>query len=132
MRRRLFWPLVLLASAMAALAAASLAIAAFSDPLPRQTFEYTPYAPVGSSEVFDRAVSLDWSADRGLLIAAIVFAAASLGTSALALGCAETAAGRALPAPHTGAQGEGRVGLLLGFMLVESRQTFDEFSRRGS
>jgi hypothetical protein len=84
MRRRLFWPLIALASGLAALAAASLAIAAFSDPLPRGTFEYTPYAPLGSTEVFDRPTSLDWSADRGLLIAAILFAAFSLAAYALA------------------------------------------------
>jgi hypothetical protein len=84
MRRRLFWPLIALASVLATLAAASFTIAVFSDPLTRGTAEYTPYAPLASTELFDRSTSLDWSADRGLLIATTVFAASSLAAYAFA------------------------------------------------
>jgi hypothetical protein len=84
MSRRLFWPLIALASVLGAAAAASFAIAAFSDPLPGGTVDYTPYAPSTSTEVFDRSSSLDWSADRGLLIAAMLLAAFILAAYGLA------------------------------------------------
>jgi hypothetical protein len=73
--RRLFWPLIASASLFAALAAACIAIAAFSDPIPRRS---TYYGPTEYTEVFGRPASLNWSADRGLLIAAIVLALVSL------------------------------------------------------
>ncbi len=75
MSRRLFWPLIALASLLVAGAAASFAIAAFSEPLPVRTGSYIPY---GYTEVFGRPTSLDWSGDRGMLIAAIMLAALSL------------------------------------------------------
>jgi len=66
--QRLFWPLVFGASVLEAAAAASLAAAVFSDPIPRRVFEYEP----AQAEIFGRVTSLDWSSDRGFLIAAIV------------------------------------------------------------
>jgi hypothetical protein len=67
-QRGLFWPLIIAASILEAVAAASLAAAVFSDPLPRRVFDYS-----GSrSEIFGRPTSLDWSSDRGLLISAIM------------------------------------------------------------
>ena len=61
-------PLIVAASILGAVAAASLAAAVFSDPVPRRVFEYSG----SQSEIFGRATSLDWSSDRGLLISAIV------------------------------------------------------------
>ena len=74
MSRPLFWPLIAAASVSLALASACFAAAAFSDPLPRG---WTGYAPYGYTEVFGRATSLDWSSDKGLLVAAAVLAAAA-------------------------------------------------------
>ena len=54
-----------------ALASACFAAAVFSDPIPRG---WTGYAPYGFTEVFGRVTSLSWSSDKGLLIAAILFA----------------------------------------------------------
>jgi hypothetical protein len=67
-QRGLFWPLILAASILEAVAAASLATAVFSDPVPRGVFEYTG----SQSEIFGRSTSLDWSSDRGLLVSAII------------------------------------------------------------
>jgi formate hydrogenlyase subunit 3/multisubunit Na+/H+ antiporter MnhD subunit len=67
-QRGLFWPLILAASLLEAVAAASLAMAVFSDPVPRRVFDYSG----AQSEIFGRATSLDWSSDRGLLISAII------------------------------------------------------------
>jgi hypothetical protein len=68
MSRALFWSLIAVASACLALASACFAAAVFSDPLPRGS---TTYAPYGYTEVFGRATSLDWSSDKGLLVATI-------------------------------------------------------------
>jgi hypothetical protein len=68
MRRGLFWSLVLAASILEAVAAASLAVAVFSAPTPRRVFDYGG----SETEVFGRVTSLDWSSDRGFLITAIV------------------------------------------------------------
>jgi len=54
-----------------ALASACFAAAVFSDPIPRGS---TGYAPYEVTEVFGRVTSLSWSSDKGLLIAAILFA----------------------------------------------------------
>jgi hypothetical protein len=67
-QRDLFWPLLVAASILEAVAAASFAAAVFSDPVPRRVFDYNG----SQTEVFGRATSLDWSSDRGLLITAIV------------------------------------------------------------
>jgi hypothetical protein len=67
-QRGLFWPLILDASLLEAVAAASLATAVFSDPVPRRVFDYS--GP--QSEIFGRSISLDWSSDRGLLVSAII------------------------------------------------------------
>jgi hypothetical protein len=67
-QRGLFWPLIIAASILEAVAAASLAAAVFSDPVPRRAFDYS-----GSrSEIFGRPTSLGWSSDRGFLISAII------------------------------------------------------------
>jgi hypothetical protein len=66
-QRGLFWPLIVAASILEVVAAASLAAAVFSDPVPRRVFDYSG----SQSEIFDRVTSLDWSSDRGLLISAI-------------------------------------------------------------
>jgi hypothetical protein len=66
--RGLFWPLIIAASLLEAVAAACLAVAVFSDPVPRRLVEYRG----SETEVFGRVTSLDWSADRGFLITAIV------------------------------------------------------------
>ena len=79
--RRLFWPLIAAASLQEALAVGCLATAAFSDPIPRRL---TSYGPPTGAEVFGRQVSLSWSADRGMLIAAIVFAVTGFGTFLIA------------------------------------------------
>jgi hypothetical protein len=68
LQRGLFWPLILAASILEAVAAASLAMAMFSDPIPRRVFDYNG----SQSEIFGRVTSLDWSSDRGLLISAII------------------------------------------------------------
>jgi hypothetical protein len=67
-QRGLFGPLILAASLLEAAAAASLATAVFSDPVPRRVFDYSG----SQSEVFGRSTSLDWSSDRGLLVSAII------------------------------------------------------------
>jgi hypothetical protein len=67
-QRGLFWPLILAAFILEAVAAASLATAVFSDPVPRRVFDYNG----SQSEIFGRATSLDWSSDRGFLISAII------------------------------------------------------------
>jgi hypothetical protein len=67
-QRGLFWPLILAASILEAVAAASVATAVFSDPVPRGAFEYSG----SQSEIFGRPTSLNWSSDRGLLISAII------------------------------------------------------------
>ncbi len=77
MNSRAFWPLIAIASLLEALAAAAFAIAVFSNPLPRHVVDYQGGT---QTEIFDRVTSLDWSSDRGMLIAAILFA--SLGVVA--------------------------------------------------
>jgi hypothetical protein len=72
-----FWLLIAVASVLEALAAAAFAIAVFSDPTPRRVVVYEGDS---QTEVFDRATSLDWSSDRGILIAAILFASFGLAT----------------------------------------------------
>jgi hypothetical protein len=78
--RSLFWPLIAAASVLEAVAAASLAAAVFSDPVPRRTFDYAG----SETEIFGRVTSLDWSSDRGLLISAIFCLALGLGMYVLA------------------------------------------------
>ena len=68
-RRRIFWPLVVSATIAEAVAAASLATAVFSDPVPRRISDYSG----SQTEIFDRVTSLSWSTDRGLLVVAITF-----------------------------------------------------------
>jgi hypothetical protein len=75
MNRRLFWPLIALASLLEAIAAATFAASLFSDPIPRRA---TVYEADSGTELFDRVTSLDWSSDRELLIATILFAAFAL------------------------------------------------------
>ena len=77
MKPRAFWLLIAVASLLEALAAAAFAIAVFSDPLPRQVVDYEGDT---QTEIFDRVTSLDWSSDRGMLIAAILFASLGLAT----------------------------------------------------
>ena len=67
----MFRPLVAAASLLEALAAAAFATAAFSDPMQRLPITFS--APSSELDVFNRVTSLDWSSDRGMLIAAIVF-----------------------------------------------------------
>jgi hypothetical protein len=67
-QRGLFWPLILAASILEAVAAASLATAVFSDPVPRGAIEYSG----SQSEIFGRPASLNWSSDRGLLVSAVI------------------------------------------------------------
>jgi hypothetical protein len=75
--RRAFWPLIAIATLLDALTAAAFAIAVFSDPIPREVAD-SPFEL--QTEILDRVTSLDWSSDRGMLIAAILFA--SLGVVA--------------------------------------------------
>jgi hypothetical protein len=77
MKHRLFWPLIAMASLLEAIAAATFATALFSDPIPRGV---AVYEPDSQTEIFDRVVSLDWSSDRGMLTATILFAAFGLAT----------------------------------------------------
>ncbi len=77
MNSRAVRSLIAIASLLEALAAAAFAIAVFSSPLPRQVVDYEGGT---QTEIFDRVTSLDWSSDRGMLIAAILFA--SLGVVA--------------------------------------------------
>src|SRR5438552_2272722 len=97
-RRRLFWPLVALASLCLVLGGASFAAALFSDPvspLPRGFATYAPPGPAGteklgvsepeirystSTEALGRTISLSWSSDEGLLIATIVFGVVGVAT----------------------------------------------------
>ena len=67
MQRGLFWPLILAASILEAVAAASLATAVFSDPVPRGVIDSG-----SQSEIFGRSTLLDWSSDRGLLVSASI------------------------------------------------------------
>lgn len=62
------------------LAGTFFGIAAFSDPMPQRTVTYAPTV----TEVFGRPTSLSWSADRGMLVAAIALAFAGLATFAVA------------------------------------------------
>jgi hypothetical protein len=71
-RRSLFWPLISVGAVLEAVAAGLVATAIFSDPIPRG---WTNYAPITETDVFSRVTSLSWSADRGLLVAAIVMGA---------------------------------------------------------
>jgi hypothetical protein len=74
---RVFWLLIAVASALEALAAAAFAIAVFSDPIPRGVADY---GGDSQTEIFDRVTSLNWPSDRGMLIAAILFASVGLAT----------------------------------------------------
>jgi hypothetical protein len=99
MRRRLFWPLVAVASLCLALGGASFAAALFSDPIPKGLAFYAPAATgtekLGvsepeirystSTEAFGRVISLSWSSDKGFLIATILFSAVSVATYGFAL-----------------------------------------------
>ena len=80
-RRRWFWPLVALATLLEAAAAASFAIAAFSDPMPRRVADFA----ASTTEVFGRTLSLSWSTDKGFLVAAGVLAAAGIAVFAAAV-----------------------------------------------
>ena len=100
MRRRIFWPLIALASLCWGLAGASLAGALVSSPLPRLPQRIATYAPTDTNKLgvsepeiiyyytgwtaFGRPISLNWSSDRGFLIAAILFGAIGLGIYGLA------------------------------------------------
>jgi hypothetical protein len=95
MRRRVFWPLIALASLCLVLAGAAFAGALFSAPLPQVPQRIATYAPTGTDKLgvsepeisyyytgwtaFGRPISLNWSSDRGFLIAAILFGAVGLG-----------------------------------------------------
>jgi hypothetical protein len=68
---RLFWPLVVGAIALEAVAAASFAAAVLSDPVPRRVYDYSG----SQAEIFGRATSLSWSSDRGFLVAALALSA---------------------------------------------------------
>jgi hypothetical protein len=78
--RALFWLLIALGSLLEVVAGAFFGIAAFSDPTPRGSVTYAPTV----TEVFGRPTSLSWSADRGMLVAAIALAFAGLATFAVA------------------------------------------------
>ena len=78
--RRLFWPLLGLGVLLEAAAAASLAIAVFSKPLPRGSADYAARV----TEVLGRPVALQWSTDKGFLIASALLAASGLATFVLA------------------------------------------------
>jgi hypothetical protein len=99
MRRRLFWPLIAVASLCLVLGGASFAAALFSDPVPRRVADYAPQASTGtdklgvsepeirystSTEAFDRVISLSWSSDKGFLIATILFGVIGVATYGLA------------------------------------------------
>jgi hypothetical protein len=77
LNHRLFWPLIAIASLLEAIAAATFATAVFSDPIPRGVADYEPES---QTEIFGRVVSLDWSSDREMLIATILFATLGLAT----------------------------------------------------
>jgi hypothetical protein len=77
MNHRVFWLLIAMASLLEAVAAATFATAVFSDPIPRGVVDYESDS---QTEIFGRAVSLDWSSDREMLIATILFAALGLAT----------------------------------------------------
>jgi hypothetical protein len=94
-RPRLFWPLLALGSLCLALAGGSFATALFSEPvasLPRRISDYDirPGVQIGvywETDIFGRVTSLDWSSDRGFLIAAILLGVvgfAALGAAARA------------------------------------------------
>jgi hypothetical protein len=90
-RRRIFWPLIALASLCLVLAGGSFAAALFSSPLPQLPRRIATYAPTDTSigyyvtgpEAFGRSVSLSWSSDRGFLIAAIIFGTVGIATFGL-------------------------------------------------
>jgi hypothetical protein len=99
MRRRLFWPLVAVASLCLALGGAAFAAALFSDPIPRVFANYAPRTSTDmdklgvsepeiryarSTEAFGRAISLSWSSDKGFLIATILFGAVGVATYSFA------------------------------------------------
>jgi hypothetical protein len=79
-QRGLFWPLVVVASILEAVAAACFTAAVFSDPIPRRFVDYNG----SQTEIFGRATSLDWSSDRGLLISAITCFALGIAAYAVA------------------------------------------------
>jgi hypothetical protein len=66
-----------MASLLEAVAAATFATAVFSEPIPRR---FAVYEPGSQTEIFDRVVSLDWSSDREMLIATILFGTLGLAT----------------------------------------------------
>ncbi len=74
----MFWPLVGFATVCESLAAALLAIAAFSDPVPRRFAVYDSAEGDVVIDVLGRTTSLSWDADRGVLLAAAVFAMVGL------------------------------------------------------
>jgi hypothetical protein len=78
--RALFWPFIAVGSVLELLAGTFFGIAAFSDPTPRRSVTYPPTV----TEVFGRPTSLSWSADRGMLVAAIALAFVGLATFAVA------------------------------------------------
>jgi hypothetical protein len=100
MRRRLFWPLMAVASVSLFLGGASFAAALFSTPLPTAFADYAPQASTEtgklgvsepeihyyytSTEAFGRPISPSWSSDNGFLIATILFGAVSVATYGLA------------------------------------------------
>ncbi len=97
MRRRLFWPLVAVASLCLVLGGASFAAALFSAPLPRAFADYAPtktdrlgvsepeiHYYYAGAEVFGRPISLSWSSDKGFLIATILFGAIGIATYGVA------------------------------------------------
>ena len=75
-----FWVVIALASAFSALAAASLSAAAFSAPLPDPDVH-----AFGYRELFGAVVSLEWTSDRGFLLAAIAFGALAVGAYVVAV-----------------------------------------------
>jgi hypothetical protein len=79
-QRRLFWPLIVVASSLEAVAAASFAAAVFSGPVPRGVVDYNG----SQTEIFGRATSLDWSSDRAFLISAITCFALGIAAYAVA------------------------------------------------
>ena len=92
--------MIALASLCLVLAGASFAGALFSGPLPQLPRRFATYAPgdtdkLGVSEpeisyyytgttAFGRAISLNWSSDRGFLIATILFGAVGVAIYGLA------------------------------------------------
>lgn len=79
MSRTRFWTLIGLASILVALAAATFSAAAFAIPL-----EGSNIHTFGYTEILGRPTSLDWSSDRFMLIAALLFVTGGLTTYAVA------------------------------------------------